>query len=97
MKKIVLYGVLLNFIFLSVSFAKDKDHEEAPIIKREKIQVIKYKKKTRIDFTELSLHGDLKRPSGFLILKRKGVEFSGLINLRKDFDEKLYDSVNFIK
>ena len=97
MKKIIVYGVLFSFIFVSGIFAATKDSEEAPIIKREKIQVIKYKKKTRIDFTELSIQGDLKRPSGFLILKRKGVEFSGLINLRKDFDDKLYDSVNFIK
>ncbi len=97
MKIIIVTLLFLNFIFVSGSFGADKNSEEAPIIKKEKIQVIKYKKKTRIDFTELSIQGELKRPSGFLILKRKGVEFSGLINLRKDFDEKLYDSVNFIK
>ncbi len=91
--------IALFFVTTSAILAEtktDKDNEPPPIIKKEKVQVIKYRKKTRIDFTELTVQGDLKRPSGFLILKRKGIEFSGLINLRKDFDDKLYDSVNFI-
>lgn len=57
---------------------------------------IQYQRHTRIDFSDVLIKGDIKRPAGFLILKRAHVKFQGLIKLRKDFDKKLMKSLYIV-
>jgi hypothetical protein len=82
MKKLLIIGLL---IYSSVSLADD-----------EKPEVI-YKKKTEIDFEALELEGELVKPQGNLILERKRAVFNPLIQLKKDFDSEIQQSVGDIQ
>lgn len=52
-----------------------------------------YRKKTVIDFTGVTLEGELKKPEGSLMLHRGKTEFDSLIKLRGDFQQELEKSV----
>tara|TARA_R100001443_G_scaffold99314_1_gene106426 strand:+ start:2533 stop:2760 length:228 start_codon:yes stop_codon:yes gene_type:complete len=56
-----------------------------------------YKKETEIDFEAIELEGALVKPQGALLLERKRASFNPLIELRKDFDKEMRDSVREIK
>ena len=90
-----LFISMLFFFVLVVSLCAEEEQgtEETKV---EKKRVIKYERVTKIDFNELLLTGELKRPSGFVILKRANVKFQGLIKLKKDFDRELDDSLLII-
>lgn len=59
-------------------------------------QRIKYKKRTKIDFSDIYIKGELKRPTGFLIFRRGGRKFRGLIKIRENFDKNLKKSIKKI-
>ena len=51
-----------------------------------------YKKKTVIDFNDVTLEGDLTKPEGSYILNRKKTRFGSLIKLRDNFNDELRKS-----
>ncbi|MHB1843822.1 MAG: hypothetical protein ACYCWW_03175 [Deltaproteobacteria bacterium] len=53
-----------------------------------------YKKKTVIDFNDVTLEGDLTKPEGSYILNRKKTKFGSLIKLRDNFNPELQKSVD---
>jgi hypothetical protein len=53
-----------------------------------------YKKKTVIDFNDVTLEGDLTKPEGSYILNRRATKFGSLIKLRADFNPELQKSVD---
>ncbi|RMG20343.1 MAG: hypothetical protein D6729_03140 [Deltaproteobacteria bacterium] len=55
---------------------------------------IQYKKKTVIDFNDVTLEGELTKPEGAYVLNRKRTKFSSLIKLRGDFLRELQTSVD---
>jgi hypothetical protein len=101
MKKIILLLLSLNFLFCTsyIAYSQEEDDEEMEKIKeietKEKKKV-KYEKRTKIDFSDTYIMGELKKPTGFLIFKRTGVQFKELIKIRKNFDKKLHDSIFLI-
>jgi hypothetical protein len=48
-----------------------------------------FKKKTVIDFNDVTLEGDLTKPEGSYILNRKKTRFGSLIKLRDNFNDEL--------
>ena len=58
---------------------------------------VKYKKETEIDFEAIELEGALVKPLGKLSVERRKASFNPLIELRKDFDKEISDSVREIK
>ena len=50
---------------------------------------VKYKKVTKIDFTEGLIEGDLMRPEGSYVVSRKASQFSKLIRVRQNFVREL--------
>ena len=58
---------------------------------------IVYQDQTEIDFEGVSVDGELRRPQGALIAERRTSTFNPLIQLRYDFDEEMYESVDEIK
>tara|TARA_B100000131_G_C17941567_1_gene542544 strand:- start:398 stop:637 length:240 start_codon:yes stop_codon:yes gene_type:complete len=58
---------------------------------------IVYKKTTEIDFEGIELEGELVKPQGALLLERKTASFNPLIQLRRNFDVEMSESVNEIK
>ena len=53
-----------------------------------------YKKKTVIDFNDVTLEGELTKPEGSYLLNRKKTKFGNLIKLRNDFLPELQKSVD---
>lgn len=55
-------------------------------------------KSTEVDFDkEVRVEGTLYGPSGSQVLLRRAAQFNPLIQLRKDFDVELAESVDFVK
>ncbi len=53
-----------------------------------------YKKKTVIDFNDVTLEGELTRPEGSYVINRKKTKFGSLVKLRRDFLPELQRSVD---
>lgn len=53
-----------------------------------------FKKRTVIDFNEVTLEGELTKPEGSYVLNRKKTKFSSLIKLRDNFLPELQKSVD---
>ncbi|MEM6274230.1 MAG: hypothetical protein AAF735_03220 [Myxococcota bacterium] len=50
---------------------------------------VRYKKVTKIDFSEGLIEGDLMRPEGSYVVSRKASRFSKLIRVRQNFVREL--------
>mgnify|MGYP006865050580 CR=1 FL=1 len=55
-----------------------------------------YKSKTEIDFEDVSVEGELKKPHGAYLLDKRQATFNPLIKLRTDFNPEMYQSVHEI-
>jgi hypothetical protein len=85
MKKLVaVLFLLFSFVFLS---AQETDEEG---------RLIKYREKTVIDFEDVMLEGQIKKPSGSFLMDRSKTKFNSLINLKQDFNKELVKSVDLL-
>lgn len=55
---------------------------------------VQYRQETVIDFSDVALEGELRRPDGAYLLARKRAEFESLIRLREHFLNELQTSVD---
>ncbi|MBS2030855.1 MAG: hypothetical protein JST54_23330 [Deltaproteobacteria bacterium] len=86
MKRFVAGAVLGSILLGGVAFAEDKViHEEDKTI---------FKKKTVVDFNDVTLEGDLTKPEGSYLIDKKKARFSSLIKLRDNFLPELQKSVD---
>ena len=86
MKRILVGLVLSSVFFGGLAVAEDKViHEEDKTI---------YKKKTVVDFNDVTLEGDLTKPEGSYLIDKKKARFSSLIKLRSNFLPELQKSVD---
>lgn len=53
-----------------------------------------YKKKTVIDFNDVTVEGELTKPEGSYLMNRKKTTFQSLIKLRDNFVPELQKSVD---
>lgn len=53
-----------------------------------------FKKKTVVDFGDVTLEGELTKPEGSYLLNRKRTKFSSLIRMRDNFLPELQKSVD---
>ena len=85
MKKLVaVLFLLLSFSFLA---AQETDEEG---------RLIKYREKTVIDFEDVMLEGQIKKPSGSFLMDRSKTKFDSLINLKQDFNKEVVRSVDLL-
>jgi len=66
----------------------------ADIIQQE--DKVTYKKKTSIDFSDVTIKGELTKPEGSYVGVRKGIKFKNFIKVRADFRDKISESVDNI-
>jgi len=52
-----------------------------------------YKKKTVIDFSDVTIEGELVKPEGSYLVNRKKTRFKNLIQVRADFRPELRQSL----
>ncbi len=88
MRRILAISLALAFAlgFSSVALAQD-DSDDRRVI---------YKSKTEIDFEDVSVEGELKKPHGAYLLDKRQATFNPLIKLRTDFNPEMYQSVHEI-
>ncbi len=55
-------------------------------------ETVTYKKRTVIDFTDVTIEGELTKPEGSYIVNRKFSKFSSLIKLRENYVFELLSS-----
>ncbi len=53
-----------------------------------------FKKKTVVDFNDVTLEGELTKPEGSYLLNRKKTKFTSLIKMRDNFLPELQKSVD---
>ena len=58
---------------------------------------VRYKAKTEIDFEDVSVDGELKKPHGAYLLEKRQSSFNPLINMKVDFTAEMIESVNQIR
>lgn len=66
--------------------AQDKTLTEA--------EKVEYKKKTIIDFSDVTIQGELTKPEGSYLLNRKKTKFNSLLKLRTNFLPELFNSID---
>jgi hypothetical protein len=59
-------------------------------------ETVSYKKRTVIDFTDVTIEGELTKPEGSYIVNRKFSKFSSLIKLRENYVFELLSSASDI-
>jgi hypothetical protein len=79
-------GFALAFALAAPAFAEDK------VVQEEDKTV--FNKKTVIDFSDVSIEGELTKPEGSYIKNRKKTRFRNLIELRGNFRPELKRSVS---
>lgn len=58
---------------------------------------VRYRKRTEIDFEDVSIDGELKKPHGAYLLDKRQSSFNPLIRLKEDFSQEMVDSVNQVR
>ncbi len=84
-------------IFAAPSFAADESTTAGEVqeIDGKKVRVV-YKKKEEINFDDVLIQGELKKPQGAYLLNRKKSDFSDMIEERSNFKKELYESLDEI-
>ena len=86
MKRLVAGIILGQALVVGVAYAEDKViHEDDKTV---------YKKKTVVDFNDVTLEGELTKPEGSYLVDKKKARFSSLIKLRDNFLPELQKSVD---
>ncbi|MGI6393888.1 MAG: hypothetical protein ACOX2F_04035 [bacterium] len=85
-KMVILFLILSVFSFV---WAQEQETDEQG-------RLIKYREKTVIDFEDVMLEGQIKKPSGQFLIDRSKTKFNSLINLKKDFNKELVRSVDLL-
>ncbi len=58
---------------------------------------VRYQDRTVIDFEGVDVSGELKKPSGVLLMEAKKARFNPLIRMREDFDREMRESIDEVK
>ncbi|MCP4868952.1 MAG: hypothetical protein GY898_09555 [Proteobacteria bacterium] len=83
----VLLALLVSATFAVPVMAQDEDSDAN----------VRYKKKTEIDFEDVSVDGELKKPHGAYLLDKRQSSFNPLIRLKENFNEEMLNSVNQVR
>jgi len=84
----VLMALLVSAAFAVPAMAQDEEGSDANV---------RYKKKTEIDFEDVSVDGELKKPHGAYLLDKRQSSFNPLIRLKENFNEEMLNSVNQVR
>lgn len=86
MKRLLVAVATVTALAATPALAEDKVIQEA-----DKVVV---RKKTVIDFTDVSVEGELTKPEGSYVLNKKQAQFKSLIKVRDNFQPELQKSVD---
>ena len=96
----LLLATALGAAALSPARAEDPKPEGSTETREGKVRVIQeadkvvIRKRTVIDFSDVTVEGELTKPEGSYLLNRNRARFQSLIKLRKDFNPELQKSAD---
>jgi hypothetical protein len=94
MKKVLLgLAVAVALGMSGVASAQDEGAEPTDKVVQEG-DVTKFKKKTVIDFSDVTIQGELTKPEGSYLLNRKRTNFKSLLKTRTNFLPELFNSTD---
>ncbi len=85
-------AVVVGAVALGVLAPAGAQAEEDKVI-REEDKVV-YDKKTRVDFNDGMIDGELTRPDVDVVRANRKAEFDSMIQKRKDFNKELRESID---
>jgi hypothetical protein len=80
----IFFTLILGFVFFMEGFSQEK-------------RPTRTRKTQEINFSELSLEGKIRNPDGAFLVERQNIKFQPLYDIQKDFDERIRDSVHFVR
>jgi len=89
MKRFVAIGILLG----SLALASTSAYAQEDKVVQESDKTV-FKKKTIIDFSDVTIQGELTKPEGSYVLNRKKTSFRSLLKLRANFLPELFNSTD---
>jgi len=93
MKKLLLGLVIALAVGMSsTAFAQDAAEPTDKVVQES--DVTKFKKKTVIDFSDVTIQGELTKPEGSYLLNRKKTNFRSLLKTRTNFLPELLNSTD---
>jgi hypothetical protein len=85
MKKLMLSGIIaVGLLAPGLAFGQEEQQPDK----------VEYKKKTIIDFSDVTIQGELTKPEGSYLLNRKKTSFRTLLKIRGDFLPELVNSID---
>ncbi|NOZ85745.1 MAG: hypothetical protein GXP49_05705 [Deltaproteobacteria bacterium] len=75
-------------LFFPMTVSAQDDEDNVTVI---------YKKKTIIDFEDVLLQGELRKPQGAFLQDRRRTKFDSLITLRDSFEREMFRTVDELK
>jgi hypothetical protein len=88
MKNLIIASALVAGVFAGSSALAQEDK-----VIREADKTV-YKKKTIIDFSDVTIQGELTKPEGSYLLNRKKTNFKSLLKARANFIPELFSSTD---
>lgn len=88
----ITFTVLLALALGGTAFAQSTT--PAPTTSAPAPDRVKFKKRTVIEFRDVTLNGTVERPNGARIVGRTKTKFPILIQIRRNFDAKLLHSID---
>lgn len=90
----MLKALLIASLFAVPAMAQDKAADKtAPKVIQEADKVV-VRKRTVIDFNDVTVEGELTKPEGSYLLNRNKTRFQSLIRLRDNFNPELQKSAD---
>ena len=87
MKKLMMSAtVIASMAIAGAAFGQDEVVREA--------DRTEFKKKTIIDFSDVTIQGELTKPEGSYLLNRKKTKFRSLLKIRGNFLPELFNSID---
>lgn len=86
MRRLVLSLILLTVILMTANVLAQEATQEA--------DRVSYKKRTVVDFSDVTIEGELTKPEGSYLVNRKKTRFRNLIEVRAHFRTELNRTVN---
>jgi hypothetical protein len=89
-------GLLIVTLLSAPAFAQDtkaKDDPKGPRVVQEADKIV-IRKRTVIDFNDVTVEGELTKPEGSYLLNRNKTRFQSLIRLRDNFNPELQKSAD---
>ena len=84
-KGLLVAGIMAMTLGASSAYAQDVIQEADKTV---------FKKKTIIDFSDVTIQGELTKPEGSYLLNRKKTKFNSLLKIRGNFLPELFNSID---